>query len=160
MDGTMVGPLLAKDIMTTKLVTLTPDMGLRDAANTLLKKQISGAPVVDDQGTLIGVFSEKDLMVALIDAVYDELPSTEVRAYMTADPHAIAEDLDLLSIAQIFQTKDYRRLPVLADGKLVGQISRRDVMRAVVKLLEPAHDQKTALLYLSALRDSGEAPIE
>ena len=79
-------------------------------------------------------------MRALIDAVYDELPSTEVRNFMSTDLFTINEDLDLLSIAQIFQSRGFRRLPVTRDQRLVGQISRRDVMDAVVKLLEPAND--------------------
>ena len=156
----MTRAILAKDIMVTKLVTLTPEVSLRDACTLLIKKQISGAPVVDAEHHLIGVFSEKDLMTALVDAVYDQLPSSEVRAYMSTETRTISEETDLLSIAQIFQTENYRRLPVLRDGKLVGQISRRDVMRAVVDLLAPAKDQKTALLYLSALREMGETPIE
>ena len=149
----MSRPIVAGDIMVTKLITLSPEMKLREAAKLLLKSRISGAPVVDEEGDLIGVFSEKDVMGALIDAVYDELPSSEVRSYMSRDLHTITEDVDLLAIAQIFQTRGFRRLPVVRDRKLVGQISRRDVMAAVIKLLEPATDRKTALLYLSALRE-------
>ena len=149
----MSRPIVAGDIMVTKLITLSPDMKLREAAKLLLKSRISGAPVVDKEGDLIGVFSEKDVMGALIDAIYDELPSSEVRSYMSRDLHTITEDVDLLAIAQIFQTQGFRRLPVVRDRKLVGQISRRDVMAAVIKLLEPAADRKAAVLYLSALRE-------
>ena len=73
----------ARDIMVTKLVKLTPDMKLLEAAKLLIKNSISGAPVVDQDGNLIGVFSEKDVMSALIDAVYDEFPSAEVSSYMS-----------------------------------------------------------------------------
>lgn len=156
----MPSPILAKDIMATKLITLTPQTDLREAAQLLLKNKISGAPVVDAQGKLVGVFSEKDLMTALIDAAYDQLPSSEVQAYMTANPQTVSEDLDLLAIAQIFQTKEYRRLPVVREGRLVGQISRRDVMGAVVKLLTPGRDYRTAVLYLSALREPPDAPLQ
>ncbi len=149
----MSRPIVAGDIMVTKLITLSPDMKLREAAKLLLKSRISGAPVVDKEGDLIGVFSEKDVMGALIDAIYDELPSSEVRSYMSRDLHTITEDVDLLAIAQIFQTQGFRRLPVVRDRKLVGQISRRDVMAAVIKLLEPAADRKAAVLYLGALRE-------
>ena len=155
----MSSPILAKDVMVTKVVTLRPEMNLREAAVLLLKKKISGAPVVDSDGNLVGVLSEKDLMTALIDAVYEEFPASDVQAYMT-DPHTIPEDLDLLSIAQIFHDNSFRRLPVLRDGKLVGQISRRDVLSAVVKLIQPATDHRTALLYLSALKNADEAPFE
>ena len=156
----MSGPILAKDIMVTKLITLRPDMELREAARLLVKHKISGAPVVDDQGGLIGVFSEKDVMTALIDAIYDELPASNVRAYMNSEPQTISEELHLLSIVQIFNDNAFRRLPVVRQGKLVGQISRRDVLSAVAKLVAPAPDHKTALLYLSALKDPGEAPFD
>ena len=142
-------PKLARDIMKRKLFTLKVDMDLHDAAKLLIRHKISGAPVVDANSMLEGLLTEKDLMTALIDAVYDELPSTKVVAYMNRKPFTIAEDLDILSIAQIFQTKPFRRLPVVTEGKLVGQISRRDVLHTVVKLIEPAPDHKTAMLYLS-----------
>lgn len=156
----MPGPILARDIMVKKLVTLLPHMKLREAAKLLLKNCISGAPVVNEEGELIGIFSEQDVMVALIDTVYEELPSSEVCNYMSRDLYTIHEDLDLLSIAQIFRSRGFRRLPVVCDQKLVGQISRRDVMAAVVRLLEPTADRKSALLYLSALREPPEAPIK
>ena len=79
---------------------------------------------------------------------------------MSQDLYTIHEDMDLLSIAQIFKSKGYRRLPVVQEKKLVGQISRRDVMAAVVKLIEPASDHKSAVLYLSALREPPQAPID
>jgi len=156
----MTGPIVAKDIMVTRLITLSPELKLREAAKLLLKNCISGAPVVNEEGELIGIFSEQDVMGALIDAVYEELPSSEVRNYMSRDLYTIHEDLDLLSIAQIFRSKGFRRLPVVQGQKLLGQISRRDVMAAVVKLLEPAADRKSAILYLSALRERPEAPLE
>jgi CBS domain-containing protein len=156
----MTKSINARDIMVTKLITLRPDMKLLDAAKLLIKNSISGAPVVDQQGQLIGVFSEKDVMSALIDAVYSEAPSAEVSSYMSRDLHTITEDVDLLSIAQVFMREGFRRLPVVRDQQLVGQISRRDVMKAVVKLMEPAKDQKTAILYLSALRAAHEHPVD
>ncbi len=156
----MMTQLRARDIMVTNLITVREDMDLHDVARLLVKHKISGAPVVNDGKQLIGVLTEKDLMTALIDAAYDDLPSTKVGAYMHRNPHAIEEDLDVLSIAQIFQTRTYRRLPVVSEGQLVGQISRRDVLRAVNKLIEPAQDHSTAILYLSALRDPTELPFD
>ncbi len=156
----MQGPILAKDIMVTKLVTLRPDMDVHAAAKLLVMQKISGAPVVDEHGNFVGVFSEKDMMTALIDAVYDEVPSVEVSAYMESAPHTISEDLDLLSIVKIFHANVFRRLPVLRDCKLVGQISRRDVLRAVNELIETARGRKTAMLSLSALKNSDEVSLD
>jgi CBS domain-containing protein len=156
----MTKALQARDIMVTKLITLKSDMKLLDAAELLIKNSISGAPVVDDLGNLIGVFSEKDVMSALIDAAYDEFPSSDVSSYMSRDLFPITEDADLLTIAQIFQSKGFRRLPVVRGQQLVGQISRRDVMKSVLKLLGPAKDRKAAGLYVSALRTDDERPVE
>lgn len=150
---------LARDIMVTKLVTLSPHMDVFDAIAVLLKNRISGAPVIDRDGTLLGVFSEKCCMSVLVEAAYDQLPTTEVAAFMDANPRTITEDADLLTIAQIFLNTNYRRLPVLRDDKLVGQISRRDVLAAAHKLSAVAPDRETALLYLSSLMDRQEAPI-
>ncbi|MDG2385481.1 MAG: CBS domain-containing protein [Pirellulaceae bacterium] len=156
----MTGPRVARDIMKSKIFTLSQDMDLHDAAKFLMRHKISGAPVVDEHATLEGILTEKDLMTALIDAVYENLPSTKVRSYMNVKPLTVAEDMGILSIVQIFQTKPFRRLPVVTEGKLVGQISRRDVLESVVRLIEPTQDHTAAMLYLSALRDADESPFQ
>ena len=145
--------------MVTKLVTLSPDMDVFDAISLLLKHRISGAPVVDETGNFVGVFSERCFMGVLLDAAYDGLPTTKVFAYMDTSAQTITETTDLLTIAQIFRNTHSRRLPVLRDGKLVGQISRRDVLRAAHQLSEVASDRETALLYLSSLVEREAAPI-
>ena len=138
----------ARDIMVTKLITLSSDMRLLDAAKKhVIEEQYfrcsrSGSKRIK----LIGIFSEEDVMSALINAVYNELPSAEVGSYMSRKLQTITEDTDLFTIAQIFQREDFRRLPVVRDQKFVGQISRRDVMKSVANLLEPAKDHKTAVL--------------
>ena len=154
----MTAPSIARDIMKTELVTLSADMDLHDAAMLLVRNKISGAPVVSEDGKLEGVLTEKDLMTALIDAAYDRLPSTKVSSYMNPEPFTISEQLDLLSIAQIFQTHHYRRLLVVRDDELLGLVSRRDVLKSVIRLIEPAQDKTSAMLYLSALRDENEEP--
>lgn len=155
----MQKPLLAKDIMVTRLVTLSPNMDVFDAIGLLLRYQISGAPVVDEQRKLLGVLTEKCCMSALIDAAYDQMPGSEVCFFMDRQPRTIDEDADLLTVVHIFLHEPYRRLQVVRDGELLGQISRRDVLRAAHKLSEIAPDRETALLYLSSLMDRHEAPI-
>lgn len=152
-------PRFAKDLMITKLVTLTPEIDVLDAIQRLLKNQISGAPVIDEQGNYLGVFSEGCCMSVLVEAAYHQLPSNEVRAFMDTSSRTIDEETDLLSIIQIFLTTKQRRLPVLRERKLVGQISRRDVLRSAMKLIERAPDREKPLLYLSALRERADAPI-
>ena len=149
----------ARDIMTKRLIVLKRETGVYDAIETLTKNGISGAPVVDDYGNLVGIFSEKDCMRVLLTGQYHEMPDATVGAYLTDTPFSIEPETDLLAIGQIFLTKEFRRLPVLEEGRLVGQVSRRDVL--VAMNANYAASQKTAprpsqALYLSAV---GEPPV-
>jgi CBS domain-containing protein len=120
----------ARQIMSTKLVTLSPSTDVFKAISDLLNHCISGAPVVDQGGRFLGVFSEKTSMSVLVQAAYEQLPSTEVAAFMDADfGRTILEDVSFLECARIFRETPYRRLPVLRGGRLVGLVSRRDVLR-------------------------------
>lgn len=155
-------PIVAEDIMVKRLVTLSPHVDVLDAVRLLLKNKISGAPVVDAQGKYLGVFSEKCAMHVILDAAYDSLPTNHVGAFMDTQARTIKPDTDLLSIAQVFLLTNFRRLAVVdEEGTLIGQISRRDVMAAGLKLLDElqpaAHE--TSLLYLSALHERSEAPL-
>ena len=153
----------AREIMTTKLITFTPDTDVFKAVDVLTKHKISGAPVVDEEGNLVGTFSEKSVMKVLVHAGYDQIPAATIDRIMHKDPLTIDENTQLISIAQIFLTTECRRLPVLKDGKLVGQISRRDVVAKALEMVKkapqpaPPQDEKH-LLYLSALRDMSDAP--
>ena len=154
-----MGPLpRAKDFMAKKLVTLSPEMGLHDAAVRLVRKQIASAPVVDAEGRYLGLFSEKSCMLALMEAVHAEIPSAEVDAYLEADAMTIEEDSSLLAIAGIFARTHHRSLTVLRQDKPVGVVSRRDVIKAVVRYLKAAPDRQARTLYLSALKADEEEP--
>lgn len=151
----------ARDCMVTRLVTLRPEMDVIEAVQRLLKNRISGAPVVDAEGKYLGIFSERCSMQVLLDAAYDQLPSNEVRLFMDTDAQTIDPDTHLLSIAQVFLLTTYRRLPVIENDKLVGQVSRRDVIRASLDLLKQPRNRAegSSLLYLSALLERHEAPL-
>ena len=150
-DDEQVASRLARDIMVSRLITLKPDRDVFDAIGHLLKHRISGAPVVDDQRNFLGVFSERYCMSVLIESAHEQLPTAKIAAFMNTDVgRAIPEDTKLLDIAQIFLYTHYRRLPVLRDGKLVGLICRRDVLRAAHKLSTAAREQKAAKMYLRA----------
>lgn len=151
-------PVLAKDIMVTKLVTLTPDMDAFEAVDLLLKYRISGAPVVDQGRNYLGVFSERCSLSFLVEGVLQQLPPMQVFAYMDTEARTIDEEMDLLSIAQIFLNTHARRLPVLREGKLMGQISRRDVLSAIHAMCAISN-KDSALLYLSSLVERDNAPI-
>ena len=150
----------ARDFMVTKLITLDPNMDVFEAVQKLLKHRISGAPVVDANGDYLGVFSEKSSMQVILDGTYEQLPSNEVRMFMNAEAMTIAPDTQLLSIAQVFLLTPNRRLPVLEGRRLVGQVSRRDVLRnALDQLRHSPKPAKGSLLYLSALVDREDSPL-
>jgi len=155
----MQGPVLARDIMVKDLVTLKPQMDVFEAIERLLKHKISGACVVDDEGQFLGVFTEKDCLSVLVNAAYDRLPTTRIRAFISTEVRTVNEETDVLTISQIFLNTPYRRLPVLTDGSLVGQISRRDVLRAVNLMDRPSGERGGQLLYLSSLIALEDAPI-
>lgn len=153
-------PQFAKDIMVTKLVTLSPDMDVIDAIERLVKNRIAGAPVVDKDQRFLGVFSESSSVNALLDAAYHQLPSNQVGSFMDKETKTITEDTEIPSIMQIFLDTHQRRLPVLRDEKIVGQISRRDVLQYVLDLFEVQSGREKSLLYISALWDRSDAPID
>jgi len=124
----------AQEVMRTSPITLKPETPLAEAMAVLLSKRISGAPVIDDDGLLIGMLSELDcLRVLSSDAFHaDEHEGLGlVEQYMTEMAVTISPDTDLYGIAHYFLTKGVRRLPVVQDGKLLGQVTRRDVLRLI-----------------------------
>lgn len=149
----------ARDIMVTRLITLKPNMDVHDAIGLLLKHKISGAPVVDDDNQFVGVFSERSCLSLLVEGAYNQLPTTKVFAFMNPDAKTITEDTDLLAVAQVFLGAKTRRLPVLRNGELVGQVSRRDVLRSVHDSLDVRRNNGSPLLYLSSLFERDNAPI-
>ena len=127
----------ARDIMTTSLVTLRPEAGIFEAIRVLLSKRISGAPVVDEDGFVVGILSELDcLRVLSSDEFYagQQEESGTVKHFMTGAGQTITADLDLYAIAHYFLTSPVRRLPVVEDGRLLGQVSRRDVLRCIEEI--------------------------
>jgi len=153
-----ISDMVASDIMVTRLVKLRPDTDVFKAIEILVKNKISGAPVVDEDDQLLGVFSEKCCMQVLIDAAYEGLPTSNVGSFMDKNPDSVPEDAHLISIANFFLISPNRRLPVLRDGELVGQISRRDVIRVAARKSPRFTDFSKRLLYLSALREMEEVP--
>ncbi len=153
-------PVIARDIMVTSLIKLSPHMDLFDAIDKLLKYRISGAPVVDNHGNYLGVFSERSSISLLMSAIYDGVPTNEIARFVDRDAETVTEDTDLLTVAQKLMNTHYRRLPVLdEDGKLVGQISRRDVLKAARALLKMSDPSSSTILYLSSLHATVPAKI-
>jgi len=131
-------PIVA-DYMATDLVTLTAEMEINKAMTELLDKRVSGAPVVDDQGRVVGMLSKKDCLRAAFSASYHREWGGTVAEYMTKDVQTLHPDATLLQAVETFLAGPYRRFPVLRDGQLVGQISRADVLQALVDQWVPEH---------------------
>ncbi len=123
------------DYMSIKLITFSPDDDIQYATQTLLSNQISGAPVVDDSGKLVGMLSEKDCIRLLMDGPYNQRPggTGTVSDYMSRNIKFLPASTTIVEAAYEFTNSPYRRFPILDQGVLVGQISRRDVLKAIVK---------------------------
>ena len=131
--------LTAREIMTTSLITLAPEMSIFKAIRILVGRGISGAPVVDEAGAMIGVLSELDcLRILSSDEFYagQQEEAGTVKHLMTGAGQTISPDLDIYAIAHSFRTRPSRRLPVVDEGVLVGQVSRRDVLVGIETMVK------------------------
>jgi CBS domain-containing protein len=118
------------DIMTKDLVTFASDLEINHAVSQLLMRRISGAPVVDDRGQLLGVLTTKDCFKAVLSTSYYESWGGVVSDYMSGPVETMDADLDIVTAAEQFLGSRYRRFPVVEAGRLVGVISRFDLLRA------------------------------
>jgi CBS domain-containing protein len=130
----MPGLSVVADHMTRDLVTLSPEQEINSAIHLLLSKKVSGAPVVDGGGRLVGVLTKKDGLRAALEASYYREWGKPVAAYMARDVVTMDPGLDVLEACQVFLDTPYRRFPVTRDGQLLGQISRTDILRALADL--------------------------
>jgi CBS domain-containing protein len=125
--------LTARDLMSTGLLTFSPDQDILDAIDQLVRRGVSGGPVCDGD-RLVGILSEKDCLNLATQGVAYQLPNAgRVRDFMKKEVVTIGPDTDLLDIAILFLRNHFRRLPVVEDGVVIGQISRRDVLRGIQK---------------------------
>lgn len=120
-----------RDFMTKDVVAFTSDMDIYAAIDELIKSEISGAPVVDDGGKLLGIISQKDCLRILANGVFHDAPAGPVSEYMTEAVMSIGPDTDIFTVADLFLNNVYRRIPVVENEIVVGQISRRDILRAI-----------------------------
>lgn len=119
--------------MTTDLVILDPDMDILQAVHKLIRNNIAGAPVATADGKLVGILTERDCMRVAMQAEFYAAPGGPVSDYMAVDPHTVPPGESILTVAQLFIDGRFHRYPVIQAGRLVGIISRRDVMRALGK---------------------------
>lgn len=121
-----------KDYMTSNLITVSPETMIDSAVDILVKYKISGLPVVDANGNLCGMLSEKDCLRVFVNARYNQGHAGEVRDYMTTEVTTVNMDMSLVDVATRFIEEPFKRFPVVNESQaLVGQISRADVLRAI-----------------------------
>lgn len=125
--------LSVADFMARNLITFNEHQTIYEAMDILMKKKISGGPVVDEENNLIGVISEGDCLKEIVKGKYNNSPRLPglVKDYMATNVIHIAPETNIFEAANMFLRMRFRRFPVIKDGKLVGQISQRDIMRAV-----------------------------
>lgn len=121
------------------LITFSPNDDINKIIDIIIDKKISGAPVLDEGGKLVGIISEKDCLRIIVDQAYHNLPynSPKVSDYMTKNVKTLSPDSDVVEAATLFLDSPVRRMPVVDNGTLIGQISRRDILRAA-KNINPA----------------------
>ncbi|MBB6462882.1 CBS domain-containing protein [Flammeovirga kamogawensis] len=122
--------------MTKQLIVFKPSQNIEEAMEVLVEKKISGAPVINEDGDLVGMLSEKDCLHVILESRYLNFPASQglVKDYMTKSVSSISADKDVVEVAMIFENSSFRRYPIVKRGKLIGQVSRRDILRAAVDL--------------------------
>jgi len=142
----------AGDVMTTPVISVTPETRSRDAIELMLKHHLSGLPVLDDEGKLVGILSEGDFVrrselgtekhrsrfIAFILGPgrsahdYTKSHARFVRGVMTRDVIAVGEDTPLGDIVELMERHAVKRVPVMRDDAVIGMVSRSDLLRALV----------------------------
>jgi predicted transcriptional regulator len=120
--------------MTTELVSFSPEDDILQSMRVLLEKHLSGAPVLDESETLVGILSMKDCMEIVYNTAYHQDWGGKVEQYMSREVETIEADSSILTAAEKFLQSHFRRFPVLRNGRLVGQISRHDILKALDEL--------------------------
>lgn len=119
-----------EEIMSTDIVSVTPDSSIARVIELLVENDITGIPVVDSAQHLVGIVTEKNVMTLLSGA---EMVSGKVRDYMTKDVVSFDVSDDVIAVCECLVNNHFRRVPILSDGRLVGVISRRDLIKYILE---------------------------
>ncbi len=139
----MIASLKVKDYMAVNKCTFSPDMDILQAIHKMLESRISGAPVLDEHGNMIGFLSEKDCMQVALNAGYQqEAAGGRVSEFMTNSVETIDVDTPILEVAELFLKGSYKRFPVVMDNRLVGTITRQNILRALEHISSPDSNHK------------------
>ena len=124
-----------RDFMSTELTVLSPEENVLRAMRQLIDRGISGAPVLDDRGNLLGILTQRDCLTVAFRTSYHGDATGTVAEYMTREVETVNVDTTLVEVIERFYESRRRRLPVLEAGQVVGLISRRDVLRAFLEMI-------------------------
>ncbi len=120
------------EFMDAAVPALSPETQIMKAVDFLLRHQVTGAPVVDSDGRLLGIITETDLLKLVTEGIQGQPPTeAPVAEYMTHDVVTVPPTVDIYYVAGIFLNNKFRRLPVVKDGKIVGAITRYDLLRVI-----------------------------
>ena len=152
--------MLARDVMTRKVISVAPDASVMQAAAAMLKHQISGLPVIDSSGILLGIVSEGDFLrraelgtqrhrarwlefligPGRLASEYVQACGRKVTEIMTPNPYTVTEATPLTAVVEAMERHRIKRVPVVCGGRLVGIVSRADLLRAVARLARATTD--------------------
>ena len=147
--------LKVKDIMTTEIITVSPETEIVNAAKILLEKKINGLPVTDSSGRLLGVLTQSDLvaqqkdipipsvftlmesyvpltLIKRIDNEVEKIAALTVEQAMTPDPVTVSPETDIAEVAKLMVDNKYHTLPVMEGDKVVGIVGKEDVLKILV----------------------------
>jgi len=132
----VVKNILVRDVMSTSLILFRPKQTIHDVMKSFIKYRISGGPVVDKHGELMGVISEADCMKEISESRYFNMPILDKTVYhfMTKDVETIEASTSIFDAASLFSKTNRRRFPVIDKKRLVGQVSRKDIVIAALNL--------------------------
>lgn len=134
----------AREWMIPGRLTLRPDQPIAEAIHELIRLSVAAAPVVDDQGQLIGMLTEKDCLRVVATTAYEnEIKDGTVADFMSRVAAVIDPDMDLFRVVEVFLSCNFPTLPVVERGRLVGRLTRQQMLRSIESYMEAVARQKT-----------------
>ena len=129
-------PFRVSDYMTRELITFKPEQSVEEVIDTLIKYKISGGPVVNNNNESVGIISEGDCLKQISESRYYNMPMAQdiVEKRMIKNVETIDGNMNVFDAAKKFLDSKIRRFPIVEDGKLVGQISQKDILKAAIEL--------------------------
>ncbi|HSI69403.1 MAG TPA: CBS domain-containing protein [Gillisia sp.] len=129
-------PILVEDYMSRSLITFRKEQLVIEVMAALMKNKISGAPVVNENNELVGIISDGDCMKQISESRYYNMPvgDMQIENYMDTNVQTIDKKMNIFDCASLFYKHNCRRFPIVENGKLIGQISRKDILCAALDL--------------------------